>query len=165
MKRMLYLTIVFLAFVRITPAQTIPKELWGTWVVSREVPTTTVPCWGEKEARKLIGTELEYASELFRWHKVVTKNPIATTATVTAQQFHDANSGGSTASSQVTFQQLGIKGDRAVEVEIQHPIGSLTGATGEIPGDHIFLKDANTIIFSVCNVYFEAKRHMPSNGS
>jgi hypothetical protein len=27
-----------------------------------------------------------------------------------------------------------------------------------IPGDVVLLKDGNTIIFSLCNVYFEAER-------
>src|SRR2546427_747249 len=63
------------------------KELWGTWVVRREVPTTTISCWGDKEAKKLIGTEIEYSAQIFRWNKTVTKNPTAETITITAQRF------------------------------------------------------------------------------
>jgi endoglucanase len=140
------------------PLQTIPKELWGKWVVRREVPTTTISCWGEKEVKTLIGTEVEYAPGFFRWHKWVTKNPAAEITIVTAEQFHDENSGMGTNSSQVTFQQLGIKADRATQVVFQHPAANITGATTEIPGDHVLIKDENTIIFSVCSAYFEAER-------
>jgi len=158
MKRILLLLIVFLGLASPVPAQTLPKELWGTWVVHHEVPTTTISCWGDKESKKLLGTEIEYSAQLFRWNKIVTKNPTAETTTLTAQRFHDANSGGGANSSQVTFAQLGIKEEKAIQIVIRHPTADITGATNEIPGDSVLLKDKNTIIFSVCNVYFEAKR-------
>jgi endoglucanase len=141
-----------------SPPQTIPRELWGKWVVRRELPTTTISCRGEKEAKTLIGTEVEYAPGFFRWHKWVTKNPAAKITTITAEQFHDENSGMGTNSSQVTFQQLGIKADKATQVVIQHPAANITGATTETPGDNVLIKNENTIIFSVCSVYFEAER-------
>ncbi len=160
MKRMLYLMVLFLGLAKTASAQTVPKELWGTCVLRREVPTTTISCWGDKEAKKLIGTEIEYSAQIFRWNKTVTKNPTAETITITAQRFHDENSGGSANSSQVTFPQLGIKEQKVVQIVIRHPIANITGATSEIPGDSILLKNKNTIIFSVCNVYFEAKRRV-----
>jgi len=113
---------------------------------------------GEREAEALVGTELEYSSEVFRWQKTVTKNPITETTTITSLQFHDQNSGGGANSSQVTFEQLGIKQRQVVQIVIRHPAASITGATIEIPGDNILVKDQNTIVFSVCNVYFEARR-------
>jgi len=45
MKRMLYLMVLFLGLAKTASAQTVPKELWGTWVLRREVPTTTISCW------------------------------------------------------------------------------------------------------------------------
>ena len=149
---------MFFALLRTTPAQTIPKELWGKWIVRREVPTTTISCWGEEEAKTLIGTQIEYSLSFFRWHKIVTKNPTAEITILTAEQFHDENSGKGTNSSQVTFRQLGIQTDKATEVVIQHPAANITSATTEIPGDNVLIKDKNTIIFSVCSLYFEAKR-------
>jgi len=160
MKRILFLLILLVGLAKSVPAQTIPKELWGTWVVHREVPTTTIACWGDKEAKKLIGTELKYSTQLFRWNKVVSKNPTAETITMTAQRFHDENSGGGTNSSQVTFTQLGITEEKAVQIVIRHPAANITGATDEIPGDTVLLKDKDTTIFSVCSVYFEAKRRV-----
>jgi hypothetical protein len=46
-------------------------------------------------------------------------------------------------------------------VSIEHPPAEITRATTEIPGDLLLLKNRNTIVFSVCNVYFEAKRLRP----
>jgi hypothetical protein len=164
MKKLLYLMVVFLGLLRITPAQTIPKELWGTWVVRREVPTTTISCWGEQEAKTLIGTEIEYSAEFFRWRSLVTKNPAAETTAITAKQFHDENSGQGANSSEVTFRQLGIKASEVTQVVIQHPAANITGATAEIPGDSVLIKGKNTIIFSVCSLYFEAQRRVaPQN--
>jgi hypothetical protein len=152
------LAIAFLGFVSGVSAQTIPQTLWGKWIVRSELPTTTISCWGQKEAKAMIGKELEYSPAYFRWDETTTKNPNAEMRTITAQQFHDENSGGGANDSQVTFRQLGIKGEKVVQVRIQHPAASITGGTIEIPGDSVLIKDQNTIVFSVCNIYFEAKR-------
>lgn len=135
--------------------QTIPEDIWGRWVVSREIPTKTISCWGEADAKKLLGTEIEYSGEVFRWKDVVTTHPVAETKMISAEQFHDNNSG---SSSQITFSQLGIKSKNAMQISIHHPPANLTGATIEIPGDEVLVKNKDTIIFSACNVYFEAKR-------
>jgi hypothetical protein len=158
MRKTLYLLALRFSLLRAISAQTIPKELWGTWVVRREVPTTTISCWGEKEAKTLIGTKIEYSATLFRWNKIARKKPNAETTTITADQFHDQNSGRGSTGSQVNLQQLGIKTDKVTQVMVSHPDANITGATNEIPGDSVLIKDKNTIIFSVCQVYFEAKR-------
>jgi hypothetical protein len=158
MKRTLYLMVMLLGLLRTTAAQTIPKELWGTWVVRREVPTTTISCWGEQVDKTLLRTRVEYSAGFFRWDEVITENPRAELTTIAAEKFHDENSGGSPNGSQVTFQRLGIKADKVTQVVIQHPAADITGATIEIPGDNVLIKDKDTIIFSVCNVYFEAER-------
>jgi hypothetical protein len=152
------LLIGFLSTGAIAYAQTIPREVWGKWVVRREVSTTTISCWGEPEARKLIGSELEYSEKIFRWNTIITNDPVAESKIITAQQFHDENSGGSVNSSQVDFQQLGIKQARTTEVKIHHADAPLSATTNEIPGDDILVKDTNTIVFSICNIFFEAKR-------
>jgi hypothetical protein len=146
-------------------AQTIPQQLWGKWVVTREIPTTTISCWGSAEAKTLLATEIEYSKEKFRWKNVVTEHPVAESKIVNAEQFHDDNSGQGSNSSQVTFRQLGIKAKQATQVSIRHSPAAITGATSEIPGDEVLLKNENTIIFSVCNAYFEAKRVATPPGS
>jgi hypothetical protein len=152
MKRMFYPIVMFLGLLRTTPAQSIPKELWGRWVVRKEVPTTAIACWGEEQAERLIGTEVEYSAGSFRWREVVTKNPTAEI------------SGRGTNSSQITFEQLGINSGKVTQVIIHHPAANITKATVEIPGDSVLIKDKNTIIFSVCSVYFEAERSVTSSG-
>jgi hypothetical protein len=137
---------------------TIPKVVWGKWVVRREVPTTTISCWGEPEAHKIIGTEIEYSEKIFRWNSIATKDPVAESKIMTAQEFHDENSGGSVSSSQVDFQQLGIKQAQTTEIRIHHADAHVSATTNEIPGDDILVKDTNTIVFSICNIFFEAKR-------
>jgi hypothetical protein len=141
----------------LAPAQPAPKDIWGHWIVTRQLPASTISCWEEAEAQKLIGSELAYSAQSFRWKNIRTKNSTATTRTLTAQQFHDENSGGGCDSSQVTFAQPGIKTDQVLEVKISHPDAGITGATSEIPGDTVLGRDENTIIFPVCNIYFEAK--------
>ena len=60
--------------------------------------------------------------------------------------------------SQVSFHQLGIAAKSAREISIHHAPANISGATVEIPGDSVLVKDSDTIVFSVCNIYFEAKR-------
>jgi hypothetical protein len=142
----------------ISHAQAIPQEIWGKWVVRRILQTDSISCWGKSESKAILGTELEYSHDLFRWKDVVTRNPIAETRTITANQFHDENSGQGSRSSQVTFGQVGIKKSETLQVTIQHPPARITGGTIEIPGDTVWLKDKSTIVFSACNVYFEARK-------
>lgn len=133
-------------------------QLYGRWAVRRVLPTTTITCWGEKDVKGVIGTQIEYSDKVFRWKNITVTNPKAETRTLTARQFHDENSGIGSDSSQVTFQQVGIRAEQATQVNISHEPAQITKATTEIPGDQVLLKDADTIVFSVCNVYFEAVR-------
>ncbi|HEY2461143.1 MAG TPA: hypothetical protein VGI16_10050 [Candidatus Acidoferrum sp.] len=84
---LLLATLLIFQLLSSVPQQTIPKELWGTWIVQREIPTRTITCWDERQAKKLIGTQIEYSATLFRWNKVVTRNPIAEVTTIGARQF------------------------------------------------------------------------------
>ena len=86
---------------------------------------------------------------------------MAEAKTISADAFHDEHSGRGTNSSQVTFQQLGIAAKEAMQVSIQHPPANIAEETLEIPGDEVVVKDKNTIVFSVCGIYFEAQRRSP----
>jgi hypothetical protein len=163
MNRAFVATIILLGAVSSAAAQTIPNQIWGKWVVRRVVPTSTISCWSEVEAKGIIGSEIEYAAASFRWKSVTVENPSAETAFITGEQFHDENSGRGRTSSQITFKQLGIKAAIATQISIKHPPANITSGTTGIPGDKVLVKDPNTIIFSVCGVYFEAGRAAPQN--
>src|SRR5258708_8039348 len=126
MKKLSYLLMILLGAASsppaqfLAPAQPVPKDIWGHWVVTGQLAATTSSCWGEAEAKKLIGTELAYSAQSFGWKNVRAENPTATTRTLTAQQFHDENSGVGSKSSQVTFAQLGSKTDHVLEIKIFH---------------------------------------------
>jgi hypothetical protein len=139
-------------------AQNIPQELVGKWVINRELPARTISCWGEKEAKAIIGSEIVYTSDSFRWKHVGITHPRVEVEVVSAEQFERENSSPSVNGSQVSFHQLGINGPNAKQVTIEHPPAEITKATTEIPGDVLLFKNRNTIVFSVCNLYFEAKR-------
>jgi len=138
--------------------QPMPEVIMGTWIVSREIPTKTASCWSKEDAKKLIRTELQYSDQVFRWDKTTIKNPVVDVRTVTAQQFHDENSGAGPHGAEISLQELGINSDPITEIAIKHSPGHLFTETIEIPGDDVVVKDAGTIVFAVCNVYFEAKR-------
>ena len=158
--RLLFCSLVLLAGA-VAAAQNIPKELVGKWVIQRALPTRTISCWGEKEAKAIIGSKIEYKANSLRWKMVVVKHPTVEVHVVNAEQFERENSSPSVNGSQVSFRQLGINAPEAKQISIEHPPAEITKATTEIPGDVLLLKDRNTIVFSVCNVYFEAKRQNP----
>lgn len=139
-------------------ASAVPTELWGKWVIVREIDTRTISCWGKKQARRTIGTAISYSSNGLSWRNLRTKAQGAKVRSITAREFHDENSGGSANASQIDFQQLGIKRESTTQITIRHPDGSITGTTSEFPGDEVLIKGPNSIVFSLCNVYFEAKR-------
>ena len=136
----------------------IPRELLGKWSVVRELNTRTISCWGDEQAKKIIGTTIDYSPRTLSWRNLHTKVNGAKVRIISARQFHDENSGGSSNSSQIDFQQLGIKGASATQIMIRHPDQSITGATSEFPGDEVLVKGPDSIVFSLCNVYFEANR-------
>jgi hypothetical protein len=139
MKRAFCLTFVLLAIGTTCAAQGPPKRIWGKWRIRREVPTLTVSCWCEREVRAILGTEIEYTAESFRWKNVITRHPSTEVANVSAEQFHAEHSGQGVNSSEITFQQLGIKAAQATQSTIKHPDANVTGATTEIPGMIILL--------------------------
>jgi endonuclease YncB( thermonuclease family) len=142
-------------------AQNIPQELVGKWVVQRELPTRTISCWGDREAKAIIGTEIEYTADSFSWKHIVANHPTVAVAVINAEQFERENSSPSVNGSQISFRQLGINAPETKQVSIGHAPATISSATTEIPGDVVLLKNRNAIVFSVCNVYFEAKRLRP----
>jgi hypothetical protein len=141
-----------------TSAQEIPAEIQGRWVVSRVIPTRTITCWDQKQADALIGTEIRYTPELLQWKDLVVRHPLVSVSEITAEQFHDEYSGGGAADSQVDFRQLGIKTTAAKRIVLKHERLRDMGGEFFVPGDEVLIKNSNTIVFSGCNVYFEAHR-------
>lgn len=89
---------------------------------------------------------------------MVVRNPKVVVRVITAEQYEREYSSPSVNGTQVSFRQLGISAPEVKQVTVDHAPADITTATTEIPGDVVLLKNRNTIIFSVCNVYFEAER-------
>ena len=142
--------------------QQIPPELRGRWIVERLLPTSTISCWDYTQAKAImIGTEIDYTADVLRWKDVTSPNATAHVRFITADEFHREYSGGGANDSQVTFDQLGIRASKLELIKVDHPRAHITGATMEIPGDEVLVTSPNKIIFSVCNVYFQARRVAP----
>jgi hypothetical protein len=136
-----------------------PAELLGAWTIRKILPTQTISCWDEKQARGLIGTELEYKPDSLRWKTTNVRYLSSTVTTVKAEEFAADNSG---SQSSVTFKDLGITAPQVKQIAIKHPDVTIDdgskGGTTEMPGDEVMLKSPQALVFSVCNVYFEADR-------
>ena len=140
------------------PSHEIPPQLRGTWIITRLIPTRTISCWGQREANRLLGTSVHYSTDSFQWKSYSVERAAVIAQDWTAEGFSREYSGGGAADSYVDFGELGIPSSTATVIIIQHPPADITGATVEIPGDWVLLKNRNTIILSVCNLYFEAHR-------
>jgi hypothetical protein len=125
--------------------------------VTRLIPTRTISCWGQREANRLLGTSVHYSTNSFSWKDHEAQHATVTIKAWTADRFFHEYCGGPVDSC-ADFGQLGIKASSATIVTLVHPAANITGGTTEIPGDWVLLKDENTIILSVCNLYFEAHR-------
>jgi hypothetical protein len=155
------LSVNSLAFSQESSADPIPRQLWGKWRIVRELNTRTISCWGDKEAAAVVGTTITYSPDGLNWRNVRTRADKAKVRTITASQFEEENSGGGANDSRVDFGQLGIKSAVATQIAIDHPVVEITGATSEFPGDVVLVKSPDTLVFSLCNLYFEARRMTP----
>jgi hypothetical protein len=145
-----------------TSAAQVPAELIGKWRVARELRTNNITCWDDKQAHTLIGTEIEYGKDSLQWGKTHLKVQHVRKATFDAEQFlrEYSGSGGG-----VRFHDLGVVTPTVNVLQIQHADIEWKDSNGnaqyEIPGDWALLRDRNSIVISVCSVYFEAQRVTP----
>src|SRR5882757_11307758 len=83
---------------------------------------------GRSRSQKIDWHRTRLLGAKFSLENIRTKNSTGTAGTLTAQQFHDEDSGGGSDNSQVTFAQLGIKTDHVLVIKISHPDAGITGA-------------------------------------
>ena len=142
-----------------TPSSKIPQELLGKWIVRKVVATDTVGCLESKQAQALLGAEIEYRADSFRWKTTNVQSSGSSTNLIGAQEFAQGNSG---SGSHVDFNQLGIAASAVEQVTINHPnvrIAELSqSGSAAVPGESVLVEGPNTIVFDVCNTYFEARR-------
>jgi hypothetical protein len=140
------------------PAE-IPFQLWGAWTVTRVVPTRTISCWDDKQAKKLIGTTIEYGPHSLRWGIIDNHHVSASVSLFDAQSFWSAYSSPSSTGSQVDFAQLGISVPLIASISLSGFNHAEQSDDGAPPGSNLLLKSPRQIIFEVCNVYFEANKN------
>ncbi len=147
--------VVFWVLLCSAGAQSIPAHLLGKWVVTRVLPAGGVSCWSGKEAKRLVGTEIEYTGSTVRWGNQEETYQLAGVSELTDDKFHQEFSG---SGGQVSLAQVGIRADRVTLVSFTHPeMWPIHGAY-EIVGEDVLLKDQNSIIVVACGVFFEAHR-------
>ena len=142
-----------------TPVSKIPQELLGKWIVRKVVSTDTIGCLDSKQAQTLVGVEIEYRADSFRWKTTNVPSSGSSTNMIGAQEFAQGNSG---SGSHVDFTQLGIAASAVKQITINHPdvkIAELTqNGSAAVPGESVLVEGPNTIILAICNTYFEARR-------
>jgi len=139
-------------------ANGIPRGLLGRWRVERIIPTRTITCFGEREARSIVHTEIEYSQTAFHWNHHVIPYTSASSRILNAEEFHDDYSGGGANDSQVDFDQLGIRSSTVTLVTFAHGVVNIPGMDCGIPGDTVILSDSRHILLNVGNLYFMAVR-------
>jgi hypothetical protein len=141
------------------PSRKIPQELLGKWIIRKVLPTNMTSCLDGKQAQSLVGTEIEYRSDSFRWKTTNVQSSGCSTNMIGAQEFAQDISGNA---SHIDFSQLGIAASAIKQITIDHPdvkIAELSlNGSAAVPGESVLVEGPNTIIFAVCNTYFEARR-------
>ena len=142
-----------------TPVGKIPQALLGKWIIRKVVATDTVGCLDGKQAQALVGTEIEYRADSFRWKTTKVQSSGSSTNLIGAQEFAQGNSG---SGSHVDFTQLGIAASADEQITINHPdvkIPELSqSGSAAVPGESVLVEGQNTIIFDICKTYCEARR-------
>jgi hypothetical protein len=137
----------------------VPTTLIGRWSITRELPTPAITCWDSREARHLLGKHFQIESGILMWGQTQVPIQSVRETTFDDESFLRAYSG---SGGSVRFQYLGVTSPTAQVIEIHHPDIKWKDPSGqdhyEIPGDWALLKAPNTIVVSVCNVYYEARR-------
>ena len=137
----------------------IPQELLGKWIIRKVLPSDTVTCLDSKQVQTLVGTEVEYRADGFRWKNITVRSSGTSTNMIGAQEFVQANSGSQL---HVDFSQLGIAASAVKQITISHPdvtIPELSqSGSGLVPGERVLVEAPNTIILEICSTYFEAQR-------
>ena len=137
----------------------IPQELLGKWIIRKVLPTNTAGCLDSKQAQTLVGTEIEYRTDSFRWKNTTVRSSGTSTKLIGAQDFAQTNSG---SGSHVDFNQLGIPVSAVQQIIISHPdvtIPELSqSGSSAVPGESVLVEAPNTVILEICSTYFEARR-------
>jgi uncharacterized protein len=137
----------------------IPQELLGKWIIRKVLPTDTAGCLDNKQAQTLVGSEIEYRADSFRWKNTTVRSSGISTNLIAAQEFAQTNSG---SRSRVDFNQLGIAASAVKQIIISHPdvtIAELSqNGSGAVPGESVLVEAPHTVIIEICNTYFEARR-------
>lgn len=134
-------------------ATSMPRELWGVWTVTRALPGEGFTPCNEGFQNAMLGTQIEYSPDLFRWKDTTVKQPRVKEELVSTQALSNEY--------RTDIAQLGFSSSTVTLVTIAHPDANLTGATIEIPGDTVLLKAPGTIVFTVCGDWFEAQLTTP----
>ena len=141
------------------PSTKIPQELLGKWIIRKVLPTDTTSCLDSKQAQSLVGTEVEYRADSFRWKTTNVRSSASSTNMIGAQEFAQDISG---SGSHIDFNQLGIASSAVEQITIDHPdvkISELSqNGSAAVPGESVLVVGPNTIIVEVCNTYFEGRR-------
>jgi hypothetical protein len=135
-------------------AEPLPKDLSGSWRITRLLPTSNSACWSVGKAMPLIGSTLTYSEHKMTWKGGdIPLNGIATRMIDSNDLQAEAGSG-----TGVSFSQLEIRKSTVLEVNFQHEDADITGASTEVPGDSVLIAGPNRIVVSACGIYLEAMR-------
>jgi hypothetical protein len=144
------------------PGTPVPQELLGRWTVRRYFPIDGVTCWDDRQAKAVVGTVLEYRSDGFSWNGKTMRSLGTTTSTIKAQTFAEDNAGGSGGGA-VSFAKLGIVAPAVTQIDIRHPDAMVynkgSDCCSSVPGETMLKKSPDTLIFSLCGIFYEAVRN------
>jgi TonB family protein len=138
---------------------TVPEDLQGTWVVKRYIPLYTgVGCFGEEEINSLVGTVIEYKANSIHWNDRTLPVSRVESANLSAEQFVHSQEPTGSYGGVVTFRDFGIQADAVHKITIEHPEVDLGWGDTSFPGDNGLLKTPTTLLYTVCNVWFEVEK-------
>lgn len=127
--------------------QTTQETFYGNWIVDKDLKTSSVSAYGQREINKVIKQRIVYTDALAKFNDISNPNPKYVKTELTEETFLK--------STRLSLKDLGIKGKSVIVVDVytnknEYWIGS--------PAGHFIVKDKNTLILADQGQYFELVR-------
>ncbi|MBI4733980.1 MAG: hypothetical protein HY779_04070 [Rubrobacteridae bacterium] len=128
-------------------AKKVEETFFGNWIVKRDIKTSSVSAYGQREIDKMMSKKIAFSKDLVKFDTITCPNPKFTKTEYTEETFKKANG--------MSLKELGINDKKATMVDVYDKNGQYWSAS---PASHFIVKNKDTLILADQGQYFEVIR-------
>ncbi|MCD3246597.1 hypothetical protein G8S21_11810 [Clostridium botulinum C] len=125
------------------------EEFYGKWIIKNIATYGPVNCYSEKDIKEVLGKEIFYSKDLFKYNNKVFKNIDYSKKTLNEDEFHGMY--------KIPIKKLGINDSKITIITVYKDKEHIQ-LWDDYDISEIIVMDHNTIILSSGGVYFKAVR-------